>query len=127
MQAKFPTIDVFKQAVNIPLMHIGSILASIGIFVGAIVVVSILLTIVMIAMGGGEMFAEMVGSGSFDPNQMVDTIGLGALVLALAPLLLILIFFFLGAHIFNYWVNLAAFGKQHARWSFSDEDFPVPW
>ncbi len=117
MQDNFPTVAVFKEAVQLPLKHVGGIFASIGMFFGAIVAAVVVVALTMVIVGFDaavlESLLENIQAGQFG--------GLGGLALAYLFALLIVLFF--AAHIFNYWVNLAAFGKPHARWSFSEGRF----
>lgn len=114
MQANFPTISIFKQAVQLPLKHVGAIFASIGMFFGATLVAIVFLGITMVMAGFDpaalENFAQNLQSGDFT--------GLGSLIAGYFVALVVVLF--IAAHIFNYWVNLAVYGKEQARWSFSD-------
>lgn len=117
MQAKFPTIDIFKQSIQLPFSNIRGIFASIGMFIGGIIVAGIFLGITITVIG-------------FDPDALENLVqnleagqfsGLGALVVGyLVAVAAALVFV---AHIFNYWVSLAAFGKGEARWSFAEGRF----
>jgi len=117
MQTTFPTVAVFKEAVQLPFKHVGGIFASIAIFFGAIITAGIVLglTIMIVGFDGAALqnLLENIEAGQFG--------GLGGLLLGYLFALLAVLFF--AAHIFNYWVNLAAFGTSHARWSFSDGRF----
>ena len=117
MEAKFPTIDIFKQSIKLPFSNIGAIFASIGVFIGAMFIAVILFGITMAAIGFDlaalESFAQNVQAG--------DLSGLGGLIVGYFFALLVVLF--IAAHIFNYWVNLAVHGKEYARWSFSDGRF----
>ncbi len=117
MQANFPTISIFKQAVQLPLNHVGAIFASIGMFFGATLVAVFFLGITMAVIGfdaeGLQNLVENLQAGNFS--------GLGALLVGYFVALVVVLF--ITAHIFNYWVNLAVYGKEQARWSFSEGRF----
>jgi hypothetical protein len=117
MLAKFPTTEIFKQSIQLPFSNVGGIFASIGMFIGGIIVAGIFLAITMAVIGFDpealENLAQNLQAGQFDG---LGTLVIGYLIAFVAALVFI-------AHIFNYWVNFAAFGKEEARWSFAEGRF----
>ncbi len=118
MEANFPTIAVFKQSVRLPFRHMGDILVSIGIGIAAFAVAAI--TATMVALIAIFVFGIDTSGLAELPQRMTDGnySGLGIIALiTIVALFTALVFF---AHIFNYWVTLAAYGADAAKWSFKE-------
>lgn len=111
MAEKFPILEVAKASLAMPLQSPLNIFKAIGLVLVAGIVGGFLMAGLMIAMGADAAsiaaLPEAVEAGNLD-----DLGGLGGMLLGY----LLLIFLVIGAvaHIFNYWVRFAAFGKDGA-------------
>ncbi|WP_262696355.1 hypothetical protein [Kordiimonas aquimaris] len=117
MQKKFPTMAVFKEAANLPLQNIGSVFTSLLVFIvasiAAIIIAFILVLLSGFDVANAEVLLQSVQNGQLD--------GIGGI--AFASLVALIIFLGATSHVFNYWVNLSAFGPSGASWSFADGRF----
>jgi len=113
---KFPILDVAKASILMPFNSPVNILKAIGLLVAGVLLL-VVLTMASFAMAGGSMAAF---SAVFEGNATQEVItqqlavldGVGAGLLGLIIGLFILLG--LSAHIFNYWVRFATFGKEGA-------------
>lgn len=123
MENSFPTVTVFKESARLPLKYVGSMLMSLLFVVGAVTAAIFLVAIIAVLVGFDiEAFAAFSEAAQRGESQDVSALdGLGWMFLGG----LIAMFFVLvvTAHIFNFWVNLAAYGRDEARWSFADGRF----
>ena len=88
--------------------------ASIGIFVLGAIAAGIVAAVFIIASG--------VELGGLEQSiQQGDPSGLLPLFVAYIPAMFIMLIF--AAQVFNYWVTLAAFGQEEAKWSWSEKRF----
>lgn len=117
MQKKFPTMAVFKEAANLPLQNIGSVFISLLVFIVGAIAASIIMVLIMLLSGfdfsNAEALLQNIQNGQID--------GLSGLLLG--SIVAVIIFLGVTSHVFNYWVNLSAFGSDAASWSFSDGRF----
>lgn len=120
MSTSFPTVSIFKEAAKLPLGAIGSMLASLGFLLLAMLIGSIVVVIGVLVSGGEELMQAFSQQDAQDPEALAAMMAGGALGLFVTMIGAIAIIMFFSAHIFNYWVNYAAFGADDARWSFSD-------
>jgi len=125
MQESFPTVAVFKEAAQLPFQAVGGMLASIGILFAAIFAGGIVLVIAFVVNQESMLaiFEVMARQGSSSAREMTEPIELAVLVTMVAVVLIVAVIMFFSAHIFNYWVNYATFGKEGAHWSFSEGRF----
>lgn len=123
MQAGFPTISVFKEAALRPLGYVGDIAVSLGMLIGGLIVAGLVMALIMIAGGVSpdllEAIAQSMETGQAEPSGALGGIGWALLGFLFAVLSVA----FFAAHIFNFWVNLAAHGRDDAHWSFTDGRF----
>lgn len=117
MQKSFPTIAVFQESAKFPLNHLGSVLMSLGVFVLGAIIATVLAAVIMLASGFDLANAEALLQ-SMQSGQVENLGSAGGILLAFLAMLVVI----LGStsHVFNYWVNLSAYGSQAASWSFSD-------
>lgn len=118
MDRVFPTIAIFREAVSLPFRHGTDILISLGL--GVVAVVAAIIAAVIATLIGTFVFG-MDTSGLVDLQQRMangNFSGLGAIFLIVVVAVFTALIFF--AHIFNYWVTLAAYGAANAKWSFSE-------
>lgn len=117
MQKKFPTMAVFKEAANMPMQNIGSVFTSLLVFILASIVAIIIAFVVILLSGvdiaNAEAFVQNIQNGQAD----------GAGGILLGTLIAVIVIFGATSHVFNYWVNLSAFGHASASWSFADGRF----
>ncbi|MEX0297582.1 MAG: hypothetical protein AB3N28_00830, partial [Kordiimonas sp.] len=112
MDQKFPVLPVAKAALLMPLGNGLKVLKAFGLILASVVVGAIVMMAILLVSGvdGGafESLPAAVTSGDFSGMQ-----GLGGFFIGY--LLLIVIIFGMIAHVFNYWVRLAAFGADGAK------------
>lgn len=112
MATKFPIIDVTKASLLMPLSSPINVLKAIGLIILAVLVGAILLVIALLASGVDfEMLRtlpERMQSGDFSGMS-------GVMGLIIGYFLMLMMIIVAAAHIFNYWVRFAAFGKEGAE------------
>ncbi|MCK0070558.1 hypothetical protein [Kordiimonas laminariae] len=104
MENNFPTIDVFKKAVGLPLAYPMEVLKSIGWMIAGFIV-AVAVFVVLMLVGG----IDQAGLQELNEKLLasdIDAIGAIAFPLLIAVLAMTIFF----AHVFNRWVRLAALG-----------------
>ena len=115
MEARFPTINVFKAALAAPLSKPLEILKSLLVFIGAAALSGLLFALAGAGFGRLDVMAEI--QQQLAAGQVPE--GAGALFLIF--LLCMVVFGLAASYIFNYWVRFGAFGHANARFdSFGD-------
>jgi hypothetical protein len=113
---KFPILEVAKAALLMPFNSPVNMVKAIGLFIIAIILFAIL-AVGGFVIGGGDAAALVEAfEGQADPAAMGQKLGMMAgmgtgLIGAFLGLFILL---GVSAHIFNYWVRFATFGKEGA-------------
>ncbi len=117
MEQTFPTIEVFKKSALLPLQNPGKAIVSLfvmfGMALGTMILAIPLIILFASNLGDPGQLEAAVSSGNFD--------GLGGFLILYVVLILGVMIAL--AHVFNYWVNLAAFGESAASWPFKKGRF----
>ena len=103
-----------------PLKYIGSLLVTLGVLVlgvMAMMLVAVILSLITsVDMAPVLEFLQQSQAGNV--SEIPNMSGLGVFLLVmLAGFYVISVF---AAHVFNFWVNLAAYGRDAARWSLGE-------
>jgi len=112
MTEKFPIMHVAKASLLAPLVNKMAMLKAIGLLLLAIIAGSILLGVFAVLIGIDPSVLQSV----LGQVQAGDSSGAGSLLgLLVGYLILVIGIVTVFAYIFNYWVRLAAFGPERAK------------